>query len=441
MAKISNITAREVLDSRGRPTVEVEMQSACGRSGRAIAPSGASTGVHEAVELRDGNPDWYGGLGVRKAVENVRNVIAPLLAGKNPLDQTLIDQVMIEADGTSNKSTLGANAILATSMAASVLAAEIQQIELYEHLFNLNRVKNPHAELKLPLPMVNMISGGLHAGRNLEFQDFLIFPEGCSSYSEALERIVRIYRNLGKVLASYGETHALVGDEGGYGPNLNSNEIALQRIVEATEKAILKPGSDVSIALDVASSHFYNTNTSCYTVRELGNEPQPADAMIAFLERLVEKYPIVSIEDGLAEDDWQGWQRLTTRIGHRVQLVGDDFFTTNVTRIRRGIEMQSANSVLIKLNQIGTVSETLEAIATAAAAGFSAVVSARSGETEDTFIADLATASGCGQIKIGSVARSERLAKYNRLLRIEESLGGPGVAAFQRFSPASRLMG
>ncbi|MFM7317744.1 MAG: phosphopyruvate hydratase, partial [bacterium] len=238
-----------------------------------------------------------------------------------------------------------------------------------------------------------------------------------------------------------GETHALVGDEGGYGPSLNSNETALQRIVEATTKAGLKPGNDVSIALDVASSHFYDQSTSLYSIKELGGTPQPAEAMIAFLERLVENYPIVSIEDGLAEDDWPGWQQLTSWLGSTFQLVGDDFFTTNITRIRRGIEMQSANAVLIKLNQIGTVSETLEAIATAAAAGFSAVVSARSGETEDTFIADLATASGCGQIKIGSVARSERLAKYNRLLRIEELLGGPGVAAFQRFSPASRLIG
>ncbi|MFM7318550.1 MAG: phosphopyruvate hydratase, partial [bacterium] len=400
MPQITQIKAREVLDSRGRPTVEVEMQSACGCTGSAIAPSGASTGVHEAVELRDGDPAWYGGLGVQQAVSNVNRIISPLLAGKDPVEQSSIDEFMINADGTPNKSSLGANAILATSMAAAVLAAKTQKIELYEHLFHLNRQRNPRAELKLPLPMVNMISGGLHAGRNLEFQDFLIYPEGCHSYRESLERIVKIYRSLAKVLASYGETHALVGDEGGYGPSLNSNETALQRIVEATEKAGLKPGNDVSIALDVASSHFYDQSTSLYSIKELDGTPQPAEAMIAFLERLVEKYPIVSIEDGLAEDDWPGWQKLTSRLGSKVQLVGDDFFTTNVTRIRRGIEMQSANSVLIKLNQIGTVSETLEAIATAAAAGFSAVVSARSGETEDTFIADLATASGCGQIKI-----------------------------------------
>ncbi len=439
MARISEIKAREVLDSRGRPTVEVQMRSACGHFGRAIAPSGASTGVHEAMELRDGDPAWYGGLGVRKAVENVNKVISPILAGKDPIDQSLIDQMMTEADGTSNKSVLGANAILATSMTAAVLAAEVQRIELYEHLFNLNRTRNPQAELKLPLPMVNMISGGLHAGRNLEFQDFLIFPEGCNSYSEALERIVRIYRSLGKVLAKHGETHALVGDEGGYGPNLNSNEIALGRIKDAIESAGLVPGNDVSIALDVASSHFYDNKSGLYSIKELGESPQTAETIIDFLASLVEKYPIVSIEDGLAEDDWQGWQKMTARLGSCVELVGDDFFTTNVARIRRGIEMKSANSVLIKLNQIGTVSETLEALAVAAKAGFGAVVSARSGETEDTFIADLATASGCGQIKIGSVVRSERLAKYNRLLRIEESLGGAGVAAFTRFSPGQRF--
>ncbi|MFM7592765.1 MAG: phosphopyruvate hydratase, partial [Isosphaeraceae bacterium] len=314
MPQITQIKAREVLDSRGRPTVEVEMQSACGCTGSAIAPSGASTGVHEAVELRDGDPAWYGGLGVQQAVSNVNCIISPLLAGKDPVEQSSIDEFMINADGTPNKSSLGANAILATSMAAAVLAAKTQKIELYEHLFHLNRQRNPRAELKLPLPMVNMISGGLHAGRNLEFQDFLIYPEGCHSYRESLERIVKIYRSLAKVLASYGETHALVGDEGGYGPSLNSNETALQRIVEATEKAGLKPGNDVSIALDVASSHFYDQTTSLYSIKELDGTPQPAEAMIAFLERLVENYPIVSIEDGLAEDDLPGWQKLTSRL-------------------------------------------------------------------------------------------------------------------------------
>ena len=438
-AMISEIRAREVLDSRGRPTVEVELYSNSGHRGWAIAPSGASTGIHEAVELRDSDPDWYGGLGVRKAVANVRDCISPLLIGKDPLDQKSIDSLMINADGTKQKSSLGANAILAVSMANAALAAEIQKIELFQHLFQLNRLENHQSELKLPLPMVNMISGGLHAGKNLEFQDFLIYPENCSSYSDALERIVRVYRSLGKVLASHGETHALVGDEGGYGPNLNSNRVALDRLVEAIEKAGLLPGSDVTIALDVASSHFYDSKTGGYFVRELGEQAIPAEAMIAFLADLVKNYPIRSIEDGLAEDDWAGWQMLTRELGEQVQLVGDDFFTTQVARIKRGIEMQSANAVLIKLNQIGTLTETLDALAVAANAGFGAVVSARSGETEDTFIADLATASGCGQIKIGSVTRSERLAKYNRLLRIEESLGGPGVADFQKVVPGRRI--
>ena len=438
-AMISEIKAREVLDSRGRPTVEVELYSNSGHRGWAIAPSGASTGVHEAIELRDGDPDWYGGLGVQNAVANVKNDISPLLLGKDPLDQKNIDSLMISVDGTSNKSKFGANAILAVSMASAALAAEIQEKELFQHLYQLNWAGNTKAELKLPLPMVNMISGGLHAGKNLEFQDFLIYPERCRSYSEALERIVRVYRSLGKVLARHGETHALVGDEGGYGPNLNSNRVALDRIIEAIEAAGLTPGSDVTIALDVASSHFYDSTTGGYSVRELGDKPKPAESMIAFLADLVKNYPITSIEDGLAEDDWASWQLLTKELGSKVQLVGDDFFTTQVARIKRGIEMQSANAVLIKLNQIGTVTETLDALAVAAQAGYGAVVSARSGETEDTFIADLATASGCGQIKIGSVTRSERLAKYNRLLRIEESLGGPGIADFQKVSPGYRV--
>lgn len=431
MSQIKNLLAREVLDSRGRPTVEVEIRSICGKLGRAIAPSGASTGRHEAVELRDEDPQWYEGLGVTQAVNAVNSVIAPLLVGMNPSEQSLIDAALIAADGTQNKSKLGANAILATSMAASVVAAKTIGKPLHEHLLSLYRAKQPDIHSILPLPMVNMISGGLHAGRNLDFQDFLIYPEGCSSYRAALERIVRVYRSLGRVLGRYGETYALVGDEGGYGPSLATNRTALDRIMEAIELAGFTPGTDVSIALDVAASHFYEPESGLYRLREWGKTARPAEDMIQLLGQLVDQYPIKSIEDGLAEDDWLGWQALTQSLGHRVQLVGDDLFTTQVTRIEKGITEHSANAVLIKLNQVGTVSETLDALSLARSAGFRSVVSARSGETEDTFIADLATASGCGQIKIGSVARSERLAKYNRLLRIEDELGGPGQAAFQ----------
>ena len=436
MARIATIQAREVLDSRGRPTVEVELRTACGKSGRAIAPSGASTGKHEAVERRDGDRHWYAGLGVRGAVEAVNTSLSALISGMDPADQVAIDNAMIAADGTPNKGRLGANAILAVSMAAAVTAAELQEVELYEHLHQLYLQKNPRARIIVPLPMVNMISGGLHAGGNLDFQDFLIYPEGCVSYREALERIVRVYNSLGRVLGKHGETHALVGDEGGYGPSLPTNETALERIMEAIEVAGLKPGDDVSIALDVASSHFYDADTNFYRLREWREAPRHAEEMIVFLAGLVGKYPIRSIEDGLAEDDWSGWRSLNAALGRKIQLVGDDLFTTQVGRIEKGIREQSANAVLIKLNQVGTVSETFDALAMAAGHGFRAVVSARSGETEDTFIADLATASGCGQIKIGSVARSERLAKYNRLLRIEDHLGGPGVAVFQRRVPA-----
>jgi enolase len=283
----------------------------------------------------------------------------------------------------------------------------------------------------LPLPMVNMISGGLHAGRNLDFQDYLIYPEGCPDYRTALERIVKVYNTLGRVLASRGETCALVGDEGGFGPSLDSNETALERIVEAIETAGLTPGSDVSIALDVAATHFHSADTNAYRLREWHTAPRHAEELVVFLSNLADRYPIRSIEDGLAEDDWPGWRTLTAALGEKVQIVGDDLFTTQPERIRKGIEQKAANAVLIKLNQIGTVSETLDALALAAGAGFGAVVSARSGETEDTFIADLATACGCGQIKIGSVTRSERLAKYNRLLRIEDHLGGPRTAPFR----------
>jgi enolase len=436
MTRIQSTIAREVLDSRGRPTVEVEIRTECGKKGRAIAPSGASTGKHEAIERRDGDRNWYAGLGVGGAVKAVNETLAQVISGLNPADQVAIDAALIAADGTPNKGKLGANAILAVSMSAAVVAAEAEGVELYEHLHQLYLQKNPKARIIVPLPMVNMISGGLHAGGNLDFQDFLIYPEGCGSYREALERIVKVYNALGRVLAKHGEIHALVGDEGGYGPNLTANETALERVVEAIELAGLRPGEDVSIALDVAASHFFDPDTNTYRLREWHESPRHAEEMVVFLSNLAQKYPIRSIEDGLAEDDWSGWQTLTAALGRNLQLVGDDLFTTQVARIQRGIKEKSANAVLIKLNQVGTVSETFDALALAASHGYRAVVSARSGETEDTFIADLATACGCGQIKIGSVARSERLAKYNRLLRIEDHLGGPGVAAFQKRVPA-----
>lgn len=434
MARIAEVRAREVLDSRGRPTVEAEVKTRCGKVGRAIAPSGASTGKHEALELRDRDAARYGGLGVLKAVASVNDVLAECVRDMDPDDQAGIDAALITADGTPDKSRLGANAILAVSMAAASAAARANCVELYEHLHRLYLAKNPAAKVELPLPMVNMISGGLHAGRNLDFQDYLIYPEGCPDYRTALERIVKVYNALGRVLAKRGETCALVGDEGGYGPTLASNATALDRIMEAIETAGLTPGADVSIALDVAATHFYAADTNAYRLREWHEAPRHAEELVVFLSNLADRYPIRSIEDGLAEDDWTGWRTLTAALGDRVQIVGDDLFTTQPERIRKGIEQKAANAVLIKLNQIGTVSETLEALALAASAGFGAVVSARSGETEDTFIADLATACGCGQIKIGSVTRSERLAKYNRLLRIEDHLGGPGAAPFRRWS-------
>lgn len=434
MARIAEVRAREVLDSRGRPTVEAEVKTRCGKVGRAIAPSGASTGKHEALELRDRDSARYGGLGVLKAVASVNDVLAECVRDMDPEDQAAIDAALITADGTPDKSRLGANAILAVSMASASAAARANCVELFEHLHQLYRAKNPAAKVELPLPMVNMISGGLHAGRNLDFQDYLIYPEGCPDYRTALERIVKVYSALGRVLAKRGETCALVGDEGGYGPSLASNATALDRIMEAIETAGLTPGDNVSIALDVAATHFYAADTNAYRLREWHEAPRHAEELVIFLSNLADRYPIRSIEDGLAEDDWAGWRTLTAALGDRIQIVGDDLFTTQPERIRKGIEQKAANAVLIKLNQIGTVSETLEALALAASAGFGAVVSARSGETEDTFIADLATACGCGQIKIGSVTRSERLAKYNRLLRIEDHLGGPGAAPFRRWS-------
>jgi enolase len=397
--------------------------------GRAIVPSGASTGRHEAAELRDPDDSHYGGKGVRRAVENVRGEIARALVGMDVDDQAALDARLIALDATPSKSRLGANAILGVSLATAHAAAAARGEPLYVHLHRLWRETLPATDEPadaptLPLPMVNLISGGLHAGGNLDFQDFLMIPIGARTYSEALEQTVAVYRSLGALLKRRGEGTGLVGDEGGYGPRLASNEQAVERLLEAVESAGLVPGRDVAIALDVASTHFYEEATGRYRLAAAEGRSFDAGEMIQELVRWSQSYPIVSIEDGLAEDDWSGWSQLTARLGDRLQLIGDDLFTTQVPRIERGIREKAANAVLIKLNQVGTLTETFAALALARRAGFRAVVSARSGETEDSTIADLAVATGAGQIKIGSVSRSERLAKYNRLLRIEEELGG-----------------
>jgi enolase len=411
---ITRIHAREVLDSRGNPTVEVEVHCAGGSFGRAIVPSGASTGKHEAVELRDGDPARYGGKGVRRAVANVREVLAPLLHGLDVTEQTRIDRLLCETDGTPNKSRLGANALLGVSLACAHAAAVSRGQPLWRYL-------DAEGVARMPLPMVNLVSGGLHAGGNLELQDFLFMPIAARSYSESLEMTVAVYRTLGRVLARHGFEGVLVGDEGGFGPRLESNDQAIEMILQGIDEAGLKPGKQAGIALDVASTHFYQDGR--YQLRIDGGRTLDADGMIGLLERWVRQYPILSIEDGLAEDDWDGWRKLTAALGGRVQLIGDDLFVTNPERLRRGIAERVANCVLVKVNQIGTLTETLDVVRLARSAGYRAVISARSGETEDSTLADLAVATGAGQIKIGSVARSERLAKYNQLLRVEEEMG------------------
>jgi enolase len=421
---ITAIQAREVLDSRGNPTVEVEVF--CGAvSGRAIVPSGASTGRHEAVELRDGDPARYGGKGVRRAAANVREQIAPRLLGMAATEQGRIDRLLCELDGTPNKSRLGANAILGVSLACAHAAAAVRGQPLWRYL-------DTDGKASMPLPMVNLISGGLHAGGNLDFQDFLLLPIGARSFSQALEMTVAVYRALAAVLAAHRFEAVLVGDEGGFGPRLWSNEQAIDMVMKAIEKAGYVPGRDAALALDVASTHFYRDGRYCLTGNDLSPtwdpkvEPAillPPDDLVELLTRWVNTYPILSIEDGMAEDDWDGWQTLTQALGTRVQLIGDDLFVTNPERLRRGIAAGVGNSVLVKVNQIGTLTETLEVLALARSAGYRPVISARSGETEDSTIADLAVGTGAGQIKIGSIVRSERLAKYNQLLRIEEQMG------------------
>ncbi|OAI53657.1 enolase [Planctomyces sp. SCGC AG-212-M04] len=420
MSKLVSIHAREVFDSRGRPTVEVEAQCAGGAWGRAIVPSGASTGRHEALELRDGDAGRLGGLGVRKAVQHVNDVISPVLVGSDPLDQRKLDERLIELDGTPNKSRLGANSLLGVSLSVAHAAAALQGISLVEHLHALwQRTTGADCKLLLPLPMVNMISGGRHAGGQMKIQDFLILPVGAKSYRDAFDWIVETYWEVGRELSRRGFEGVLVGDEGGFGPKLPRHEVAFEVILAAIEKTGRTPGRGIAIGIDVAATQFHRGGR--YDLGE--GQPLSPDELIDLLDRWCSSYPIISIEDALHEDDWEAWARLTARLGDRVQLIGDDLFVTNRQRLTTGIQKNVANCVLIKLNQIGTLSETLDTLQVATSAGYRTVVSARSGETEDATIADLAVATGAGQIKIGSVARSERLAKYNQLLRLEEMLG------------------
>jgi len=417
MPKISLVRAREVLDSRGNPTLEAEVFLDDGAFGRAIVPSGASTGKAEALELRDGDPKRYLGRGVLKASANVMEVIAPALRGVNAMDQLVVDSRLIALDGTDNKGRLGANALLGVSMAAAHAAAASARLPLYRYLGGV-------AATELPVPMVNIMSGGIHGGGNIDFQDYQVIPLRVRRYSEALAEVVVIYRAMKDALRSRGVFRAGVADEGGYAPELKTNEQGFELMVEAIERAGLKPGKDAAIAVDVASSHFYANGR--YSMVAEGVETD-AEGMVKRLADWCRRYPILSIEDGVAEDDWAGWRLLTERLGSQVQLIGDDLFVTNPTRLRKGIEKGVANAVLVKMNQIGTLTETLEVTEMARRHGYRSVVSARSGETEDDTMADLAVATGAGQIKVGAIARSERLAKYNRLLRIEEELAERGA--------------
>jgi len=410
--EIESVRGREILDSRGNPTLEVEVTLIDGSSGRAAVPSGASTGSHEALELRDGDAARYGGKGVLRAVEHVNGEIAGAVLGLSALDQAAVDQALIELDGTKDKSRLGANAILGVSLAVARAAADSLALPLYRYL------GGPAARL-LPVPMFNILNGGKHAADSTDFQEFMVMPVGASTFAEALRMGAEVYHALGKVLQKRGLS-TNVGDEGGFAPSLPSNEAAIEAVLAAIEAAGYRPGEQVALALDPAASEFYHDG-KYVLARE--NRELSGEEMAAFWEAWCDKYPIVSIEDGMAEDDWSGWWQLTARLGQRIQIVGDDLFVTNVERLAKGIREGAANSILIKLNQIGTLTETLAAIEMAHRAGWTAVVSHRSGETDDTTIADLAVAAGTGQIKSGAPARGERVVKYNRLLSIEEELG------------------
>ena len=423
--KIKSITGREILDSRGNPTIEAEVLLESGVTGIASVPSGASTGEHEAIELRDGDPSRYGGKGVLKAVANINDLIAPALEGMSAFDQRLIDRTMIALDGTPNKSRLGANAILGVSLAVAKAAAEYLGMPLYRYIGGTNTYT-------LPVPMMNIINGGSHSDAPVAFQEFMIRPVGAPSYREGLRMGAEVFHALKKVLHDRGLSTA-VGDEGGFAPALDGTEDAIESIMKAIEKAGYVPGKDVMIGMDCASSEFYRDGVYDYTVFE-GEKGvrRTSDEQVDYLEQLISKYPIDSIEDGMSENDWEGWKKLTDRIGGRCQLVGDDLFVTNVEFLSKGIAQGCANSILIKVNQIGSLSETLDAIEMAHRHGYTTVTSHRSGETEDTTIADIAVATNSGQIKTGSLSRSDRMAKYNRLLRIEEELGDLAVYGYRR---------
>jgi len=424
MSWIEEVHAREILDSRGNPTVEAEVLLVGGDVGRAAVPSGASTGEHEAVELRDGDKKRYGGKGVLRAVDNVNEIIAPAIRGLDALDQMEVDQTLIKLDATTNKAKLGANALLAVSLATARAAAMYLGLPLYKYL------GGPNAHV-LPVPMMNIINGGAHADNNVDFQEFMIVPAGAETFGEALRLGAEVFHSLKSVLMKRNYATS-VGDEGGFAPNLRSNEEAIETILEAVTLAGYTPGTDCYLALDPAASEFYDGRS--YVFKKSDKRRLSREQLVAFWQNWVDQYPIVSIEDGMAQNDWEGWQLLTTALGHRVQLVGDDLFVTNTAFLRKGIERGVANSILIKVNQIGTLSETLDCIELAKANGRTAVISHRSGETEDPFIADLAVATNAGQIKTGSLSRTDRTAKYNQLLRIEEDLRGaanfPGRAAF-----------
>lgn len=419
MSFISDVHARQILDSRGNPTVEVDVITEDGFLGRAAVPSGASTGKHEAVELRDGDKSKYHGKGVLKAVSNVNDIIAQQIIGVDVTSQSLIDNLLIKADGTENKAKLGANATLAVSMAVAKAAALESNLPLYRYLGGVNASV-------LPMPLMNILNGGVHADNKIDFQEFMIIPVGAPSFSEGLRWGVEVFHNLKSVLKKKGYS-TNVGDEGGFAPDIQSNEEAIETVLQAIEAAGYQPGSQIAIAMDAASTEMYDESSKSYKFYKSSGKTISSDEMVAYWSDWVKKYPIVSIEDGMAEDDWEGWKKLTDQIGAGCQLVGDDLFVTNVKRLQKGIDEGIANSILIKVNQIGTVTETINAVQLAQSHGYTTIMSHRSGETEDTTIADLAVALNCGQIKTGSASRTDRLAKYNQLIRIEEALGENAV--------------
>jgi enolase len=425
MPIITSVHARQILDSRGNPTVEADVVTDSGHFGRAAVPSGASTGAHEAVELRDGDAKTYLGRGVLKAVNNVNTELAKAVLGMDCSNQSAIDQALRDADGTPNKARLGANAILAVSMAAARAAAQSQNLALFQYL-------GGSGAKTLPVPMMNILNGGAHADNAIDFQEFMVMPVGATSFSQALQMGTEVFHHLKAVLKSKGYS-TNVGDEGGFAPNIRSNEEAIETVLEAVHKAGFKTGVDLFIAMDAAMTELYDEKTGLYSFKKSGGATMTTDEVVAYWAKWVDQYPILSIEDGLAEDDWAGWVSLNSAIGGRVQIVGDDLFVTNVDRVSKGIELKAANSVLVKVNQIGTLTETIETVQKAQANGMTCVMSHRSGETEDSTIADLAVALSTGQIKTGSASRSDRMAKYNQLLRIEEMLGAEAIYPGKKF--------